>query len=139
MADVRQIPLRLNKRRDGSVVLTNHLGIGDAADREFPPEHVFGYEWLATGGAELARLEGDQVVLTLGNGTATYEITERGPGGVRGRLVDSALSDAPPIDDERAASIRATPDGAPRETRAERMVAKAGSVHIEVPNESEEG
>lgn len=126
----REIPLRLNRRRDGSLCLVDALGRASGPEREFPGVHVFTYEWIAT--AEGAKFEGDNIVLNFANGTATYEIVERGGAAVRAKLVSSELTDPAPIDESKVA--------APSETagRAESSTANAGSIHIGAPISAEE-
>lgn len=146
---INMIPLRLNKRRDGSLVLTNAFGVSAAEDRAFPEVHDFGYEWLATGGAGVVQIENNQVILNLANAKAVYDIVDQFPGGVRGELLEADYFDAPPLDETTAAEI-AEKVAAQREAERQRRLAagedpvgptslaRGGSVHIEVPNETEE-
>lgn len=107
------IALRLERRRDGSVCVTDGHGSTTSPDREFPSPHGFTYDKLLELGAELV---GDRVTLTLANGRAVYQIVERVPTGVNVELVESSLSDPPPIDEGKAAEIAAA--------RAEREAAE---------------
>lgn len=110
------IALRLNKRIDGSYVVVDTLGRGDAVrdgdgnvigdNRAFPDVHWFRYSYLAEH-SDLARLDGDQVILELANGRAVYRITERQPNGVAVELVESELVDPAPLDEAKAAANRA--------------------------------
>lgn len=101
-------PLRLRRRRDGSLALT---GVGGSPnDATFPEVFTFGTEWLFENSAN-ARMEGDQIVLELANGKARYDIAERANNSYKCVLVDSEFFEAAPVDEtiaaERATSIRA--------------------------------
>lgn len=74
------IPLRLLKRRDGTLCLRNHLNqidpnMEDGDPLGFPTMHEFSQEWLLenTMSGNVAVSE-DAIVLNLANGTATYAI-----------------------------------------------------------------
>lgn len=79
------IPLRLRRRRDGSLALTD--GIGRVltpdltpADPVLPEEHLFIYTWLNGEGARVARVENTEqhrvIKLSLANATALYQVIE---------------------------------------------------------------
>ncbi len=79
-----EIPLRLRRRRDGSLCATDARGAvltpADPTDSVFPKEHLFLHSWLTADGAQVARVEhtkaGRVIKLTLANATATYEVVE---------------------------------------------------------------
>lgn len=80
-----EIPLRLRRRRDGSLALTDGIGAvltPDAVlkDSGLPQTHLFLYTWLNGEGARVARVEyqGETRVirLDLANATALYEVVE---------------------------------------------------------------
>lgn len=141
------IALRLNKRRDGSYVLTDDNGSPTGPDRAFPDAHWFEYDRLVDMGPA-ARADGDILHLELCNGRATYRLVrdeaeavallgrEEGsplPGtGIAVELVDSELFDPTDIDEKLAAKIRAArfPDGEPGET-AGASVAHAGKAVVD--------
>lgn len=136
---VREIPLRLNKRRDGSLCLTDALGRGTGDAREFPPVHVFGYQWVANVGSDVARIEDGEVTLTLANATARYRVVDEGPTAVRGELIESSLSDPPAIDEDKAGAIAARRADRVESGTAERSEARAGSIHISVDDVADAG
>lgn len=85
MDSVYEIPLRLRRRRDGSMALTDAIGAvltSDATlkDTGVPETHLFLYTWLNGEGARVARVEhkGDSrfIRLDLANATALYEVVE---------------------------------------------------------------
>lgn len=99
------IGLRLRIRRDGTLCLTDAEGRVAGADRAFPEEHSFTYEFIGRNGAS-AKIDGDELKLELANARATYEIVKKGDTGVDVKLVSSELFDAPPIDEDAAAAIQ---------------------------------
>ena len=130
----KEIPLRLNKRRDGTMVLVNADG-ANREDRVFPPRHAFTWDYLAGPGRAFVRLEGDTIQLELLNGRATYQIDQQGPGGVSGTLVESELFDAPPIDEDAADLIHTEREAALAADAgaASATVANAGTAVVEPP------
>lgn len=100
------IPLRLRRRRDGSLTLVDADGRWESHQRAFPTEHVFSHEWLLDSGAAQYD-DDDRLTITLANARATYRVLEHDTGGVSAELVDHELFDAPPIDEDRAAEIAA--------------------------------
>ena len=127
----KEIPLRLNKRRDGTMVLVNADG-ADREDRAFPPHHAFTWDYLAGPGQAFVRLEGDTIRLELLNGRATYRIDQQGPNGVSGTLMEHELFDAPAIDEDSAALIRTQRDQALADGgAASATVANAGTAVAE--------
>lgn len=107
------IPLRLRRRRDGTMALIDHRGVVDAPERAFPAEHLFNYRWLLADGAGIVALDGEEVRVELVNARATYRISrhttaaEDGAEGVLCELVSTELFDAPAIDQARADQIAA--------------------------------
>lgn len=80
-----EIPLRLRRRRDGSLVLADGIGAvltPDAIlkDQGLPQTHLFLYTWLNGEGARVARVEYQDdarvIRLNLANATAVYEVVE---------------------------------------------------------------
>lgn len=71
---VDDIPLRLRRRRDGSVALTDHRGVVDVEVYEVPARHLFLYSWLMGSGSSVARVLDGVVTVTLANATLTYEV-----------------------------------------------------------------
>lgn len=128
------IPLRLNKRRDGSLCLTDADGRAAGKDREFPTPHHFSHEWLLANSAN-ATMSGDTLQLELANARATYRITDRPQNMVTAELVDSELFDAPPIDEDKAAEIAAQVAAEraanPQPGDGGASIAMAGSVVVE--------
>lgn len=100
------IPLRLRRRRDGSLCVANIHGTVDATTAEFPATHAFSFDWLFANG-DVVSLDGDAIRLDLANGRASYRIVNRGPGGVEVELVSSEVFEAPPIDEAKAEQIAA--------------------------------
>ena len=120
------IALRLNRRRDGSLCLTDAHSNPAGPDREFPAEHGFTYEWLANN-ADVARIEGDTVTVTLANATAVYRIVNRRADALDLELESSELVDAPPIDEKAAAAIAA----ARKDDEPTGDIARGGGVRVE--------
>jgi hypothetical protein len=95
------IPIRLRRRRDGSVALTDHRGVVDAPTYQLPREHLFTYAWLLGGGAAVATPgpPGDDrtITLSLANATAVYRVTgvDEGDRGLIATLVEASAFDAP--------------------------------------------
>lgn len=103
---VPEKPLRLNRRADGSLMLR---GLdGNAA--EFPPVFTFNTGWMFTTGAENVRMEDGQIVLTLANAGARYDIVEEKFGGTAFLceiVADSVVFQEPvPVDEDKAAERR---------------------------------
>lgn len=71
------IPLRLRRRRDGTVWLVDADG-RTAGELAFPETHAFRWVWLAQN-SDIARVDGGRVVVTLANARAVYEIVEVDP------------------------------------------------------------
>lgn len=105
-APPHDIPLRLRRRRDGSLALTDANGAVSGTDRAFPPHHFFTFLWLVGDGASVAQTTVDTVTLTLANASAVYRITEVGDVGVSADLVSADMYDAPSIDEAEAARIQ---------------------------------
>lgn len=106
--DPADLPLRLRRRRDGSLALTDASGAVAGETRQFPPRHLFLYSWLYGEGSTVTKVGEDSVVLTLANGVGTYGIIEHeNPGldaqGIYCELVDASYTDLVPIDEEKAA------------------------------------
>lgn len=74
------LPLRLRRRRDGSLCLTDPVGRIDGDGRVFPSEHLFLFGWLNGEGASVARVEltdaGRVIRLRLANAEAVYAVVE---------------------------------------------------------------
>lgn len=101
------IPLRLRRRRDGTLALTDERGAVDGDGRVFPESHVFPASWLISSGG-VATLDGDTLTLTLCNASATYRIVEQdAAGNLHGELEAASLGDTPKIDEKAAAKLAA--------------------------------
>lgn len=108
-ASAANIPLRLRKRRDGTLALTDAEGRVSGSDRAFPAEHVFtATTALNLAGAGALALNGDTITVTLCNAGATYRVTEqRANGELAATLEKASLLDVPPIDEKAAAKLAA--------------------------------
>ena len=89
-------PLRLRKRRDGTLALTGPGGVVDDPERMFPQSFTFGHAWLLDN-REVVDLGDETLTLNLCNATATYRIVEHTPGGLSVELESSDLFDAPAV------------------------------------------
>jgi hypothetical protein len=102
------IALCLRKRRDGSLCLANLDGLVNADDRAFPAEHDFQFSQI---GRDIDYFEVDaaagKLTLRLANAVGEFEITERSDSGFHVKLVKQTLIDTPPIDEDKAAELRA--------------------------------
>lgn len=109
MATAENIPLRLRRRRDGSLALTDAEGRVGSESRAFPAEHVFTpTTLLSLAGVGAFAMDGDTITVSLVNAAATYRVTERRPNGeIVAVVVESSLLDPPPIDADAAAAIAA--------------------------------
>lgn len=67
------IPIRLRRRRDGSMALTDHRGAVDAESYQAPSEHLFLYSWLMGAGSSVARVIDGTITVTLANASLTYQ------------------------------------------------------------------
>jgi hypothetical protein len=102
-------PLRLRRRADGTLALTDGAGRITGDDRAFPPLHVFSLGQVI-GPEAIARLDGQQVVVELCNARARYNIVDNGETTITAELAEAALSDAPPFDEKAAAKRAAERD-----------------------------
>lgn len=101
------IPLRLRRRRDGSLCLTDSYGRTSGDDREFPQTHGFTMDWLVNN-SNVARMTGDEITLNMANACALYRVTDRRADAVDVELVESSLFDPAPIDDNASGVLDAT-------------------------------
>ena len=109
---VSEIPLRLRIRRDGTLALTGPAGDVDDPSRAFPSSFLFQFSWLLANAAHVTvdapnDAPGGQLRVNLVNATATYGITGQTPAGYLCELLEQKLTKAPPIDEKKAAAIRA--------------------------------
>ena len=102
-------PLRLRRRADGSLALTDGAGRVTGPDRAFPPLHVFAVSQVI-GPEAIARIDGQQIVVELCNARALYVIADYGETTITARLADASLSVPPPIDETLAAKRAAERD-----------------------------
>jgi hypothetical protein len=102
------IPLRLRRRRDGSLALMDADGRPDGDERTFPRSHVFTADTaLNLAGAGAFELSGDALTVRLCNATATYQVDERRANGeIAATLVSQSMSTPPPVDEHRAFEIQ---------------------------------
>lgn len=99
--------LRLRKRRDGTLALTDAARQVNGPDREFPAEFVF-TPTLVMGSGGAVRLAGDRLLVELVNGRAEYAVTGVRPNGeLAATLASSELFDAPPVDEAKAETVAA--------------------------------
>jgi hypothetical protein len=98
-------PLRLRRRRDGTMALTDASG-SMAKPGEFPERHLFVWSWLAQAGAGIATVEEAKITLRLANARAEYDVVGRESYGVVATLCDAEFFPPPPIDEERAAQLQ---------------------------------
>lgn len=98
------IPLRLRRRRDGTLALIDAEARASGDALAFPEEHLFTYRWMAQEPGVATR-EGDALRVRLVNAEATYHVREVTRDGVVGELVDSRTHEAPPVDEEQAREI----------------------------------
>lgn len=108
-ASAANIPLRLRKRRDGTLALVDADGRVNGQDRAFPAEHVFtATTALNLAGAGALTLAGDTLTVELCNAKATYKVTEsRANGELVATLESASVSNAPDIDEKAAATLAA--------------------------------
>lgn len=123
-----QIPLRLRRRRDGSLALTDAGGAIATDGREFPTPHLFVFGWLYGEGSSVAKVDGDRLTLTLANAEAVYRVVPNDDPvmanqGVLCELDAVELFDPEPIDEQVAAARAA--EYAERERLAAIAKAKA--------------
>lgn len=108
-ASAENIPLRLRRRRDGSLALTDVEGRVNGERRVFPANHVFTPSKsidLASAGA--LEMSGVIVTVRLCNATAVYRVTERRANGEIVVEIESAkVTDTPPVDAKAAAKLAA--------------------------------
>jgi hypothetical protein len=128
------IPLRLRRRRDGSVALTDERGAVDAETYQVPSPHLFLYSWLMGAGSTVADVRVGAIILNLANARLVYETVTADEGhreafarqinghddetaarmvaaftnqGHVARLVSAEAFDAPPVDEAIAAERQA--------------------------------
>jgi hypothetical protein len=107
------IPLRVRRRRDGSMALIDAARSVTSEERAFPAAFDFGTSWLLANSG-IATLAGDEITLDLCNARATYYVTGRDEHVLHAELVDAELFDPPPIDEERAVEVVAAARAARR-------------------------
>lgn len=103
------IPLRLRRRRDGTLALVDADGRVGGEGRMFPAEHLFTNAWLLD--SKAAEIDGDDLTIVLANARATYRVIERTDVGLLAEVTATELFDAAPVDEERAAKIGAEREG----------------------------
>lgn len=94
------IPLRLRRRRDGSLCLTDANSSVTSPDRAFPETHAFRFDWMRDNKV-VSVVDGDQVKIELANGRATYRIVEGDdPSAIYVELIPDSveLFDPPPVE-----------------------------------------
>ena len=121
---IQMISLRLNIRRDGSVVLTDRHGVADSEHRQFPPVFFFEHALLLTHHRYVELdVPARKLVLRFANAVGYYDIAAVAPNGFDCVLDTQELGDAPPIDEDRAAEIAVER----REQRIDELVARAAA------------
>lgn len=98
------IPLRLRRRRDGTLALTDHRSAVDAPDYAVPAAHLFTHGWLLREAAAARAING-VVTISLVNAKLTYRITELTPDGAMTTFESGEVFDAPAIDEQLAERI----------------------------------
>jgi hypothetical protein len=98
------IALRLRKRRDGSLCLTDVDGRTSGNDRYFPEDHYLTFDFLARN-SSIITMTDTELKLSLANAEAVYEIISHDPDGVSLHLTKSSLSEPAPIDEHVAAAL----------------------------------
>ncbi len=125
------VALRLIRRIDGSLCLSDPHGLLTGDNREFPDPHFFAYLYLATTPEAAVAPDGGQVTLNLANAKAVYRVTGRRPDGVDVELVDFELRDPPALDEKLAAANReAKQDRAAQAEAADTSTAFPGDVVV---------
>lgn len=115
-ASAPNIPLRLRRRRDGSLALTDATGAIDSDARTFPSPYVFPFSWLlGADGRRAATFTTDTVELELANAKATYAVKEQTDQGLVCELVKSSLSKPAPVDETEAEQRQAAREARQRE------------------------
>lgn len=99
---VANIPLRLRRRRDGSLALTGANGGIDDPDREFPNPCLFLHTTLLDSGGAMS-LSDDRIVVELANARAVYERVD--PVDYDLSVLGSAKASPPSADAMRAQGV----------------------------------
>lgn len=133
-----ELPLRMRRRRDGTMVVTDHMSVVLGAGSEypaFPPVYTFNWDWLnGTDGSKVARVKRDDegapigVSLVFANATASYDVTgqilkDGNPRSLSAALTSFELLDPPPVDNKIAA--KRAKEYAARDRKAATEAAKA--------------
>lgn len=124
--------LRMRRRRDGSLCITDKNGSTTSPDRDkdLPLEHHITFEMLARE-SEIVSMKGDLITLEYANAKLVYRIVERHANGVDVQLESCELVDAPPIDEAKAEEIASAFAAANAAgVGVDRSVANAGSAVV---------